>query len=153
MPAWSPEAFEAIRRDILCQRRDRARLREEVLAMRRKMHENLGTRGASELFDLKHDFGGLVDVEFIVQYLVLGYACDYPQLTGNLGNIALLKIAADCGLIPAELAEAAREAYREYRRLQHKLRLNNLDSRVEAAPLAARIAAVRALWKHVFGDS
>ncbi|MFN4148007.1 MAG: bifunctional [glutamate--ammonia ligase]-adenylyl-L-tyrosine phosphorylase/[glutamate--ammonia-ligase] adenylyltransferase [Rhodocyclaceae bacterium] len=147
------DAFEAIRREILCLRRDRAKLRQEVLAMRGKMRENLGSRGATELFDLKHDAGGITDVEFIVQYLILAHACDYPQLTGNLGNIALLKIAADCGLIPDDLAEAARDAYREYRRLQHQRRLNDLDSRVEAAPLAARIAAVRALWQLVFGEN
>jgi glutamate-ammonia-ligase adenylyltransferase len=146
-------AFEQIRCEILRQQRDRAKLRAEVLAMRRKMQENLGTKGASDLFDLKHDFGGLVDVEFIVQYLILAHACDFPQLTGNLGNIALLRIAAECGLIPADLAEVARDAYREYRRQQHQRRLNNLDSRVAAAPHAQRIAAVRALWKHVFGEN
>ncbi len=88
-----------------------------------------------------------------MQYLVLAHACDFPQLTGNLGNIALLRSAAACGLIPAELAERTRDAYREYRRLQHLRRLNNLDSRVDAAPHAERIAAVRTLWKHVFGEN
>ncbi|MCX8086227.1 MAG: bifunctional [glutamate--ammonia ligase]-adenylyl-L-tyrosine phosphorylase/[glutamate--ammonia-ligase] adenylyltransferase [Rhodocyclaceae bacterium] len=146
------EQFEAIRREILCQRRDRAKLKAEVLAMRQKMLDNLATRGNDEVFDLKQDFGGLVDVEFTVQYLILAYACDFPELASNLGNIALLRIAAACGLIPEELAETVREAYREYRRLQHLRRLNHLDSRVAAAPHRARIAAVRALWKHVFGD-
>jgi [glutamine synthetase] adenylyltransferase / [glutamine synthetase]-adenylyl-L-tyrosine phosphorylase len=146
------EAFEKIRCEILCQRRDRAKLREEVLAMRQKMHGSLGTKGESALFDLKHDFGGLVDVEFIVQYLILAHACDHPRLTGNLGNIALLRIAAECGLIPADLAELSRDAYREYRRMQHQRRLNNLDSRIDAAPQAERIAAVRKLWSHVFGE-
>ena len=73
-----------------------------------------------------------------------------PELTANLGNIALLRIAAECGLIPADLAETVRDAYREYRRLQHQRRLNNLDSRIAAAPHAQRIAAVRQLWSHVF---
>jgi glutamate-ammonia-ligase adenylyltransferase len=146
-------AFEAIRREILCQRRDRAKLRDEVLAMRRKMFDNLSSRGDDNVFDLKQDFGGLVDVEFIVQYLILAHACEHPELTGNLGNIALLRIAAAVGLIPADLAEQARDAYREYRRMQHLRRLNDLDSRVDAAPHAERIAAVRALWKHVFQES
>ncbi len=146
------QAFEQIRGEILCQRRDRAKLRTEVLAMRQKMFDNLSTRGNDEIFDLKQDFGGLIDVEFTVQYLVLAHACDFPQLTGNLGNIALLRIAAECGLIPGALAETVRDAYREYRRLQHLRRLNHLDSRVEAAPHAERIAAIRALWKHVFKD-
>jgi [glutamine synthetase] adenylyltransferase / [glutamine synthetase]-adenylyl-L-tyrosine phosphorylase len=145
-------AFEQIRNEILCQRRDRAKLREEVLAMRQKMLDTLSSRGNDEIFDLKQDFGGLVDVEFTVQYLVLAHACDFPQLTGNLGNIALLRIAAECGLVPAGLADTVRDAYREYRRLQHQRRLNNLDSRIAAAPHAERIAAVRALWNHVFGE-
>jgi [glutamine synthetase] adenylyltransferase / [glutamine synthetase]-adenylyl-L-tyrosine phosphorylase len=144
-------AFEAIRTEILCQRRDREKLRGEVLAMRHKMRENLASPDAA-MFDLKHDPGGLVDVEFVVQYLILAHACDFPQLTGNLGNIALLRSAAACGLIPAALAETVRDAYREYRRLQHLRRLNNLDSRIAAAPQAERIAAVRALWSHVFKE-
>jgi len=146
------QAFEQIRCEILCQRRDREKLRDEVKAMRQKMLDNLSTRGNDEVFDLKQDFGGLIDVEFIVQYLVLAHACDHPQLTGNLGNIALLRIAAECGLIPAAQAETARDAYREYRRLQHLRRLNHLDSRIEATPHAERIAAVRALWHHIFGE-
>lgn len=146
------QAFEQIRVEILCQLRDLSHLRGEVLAMRQKMLDNLATRGNDQVFDLKHDFGGLVDVEFTVQYLILAYAHQYPRLTGNLGNIALLRIAAECGLVPAPLAETVRDAYREYRRLQHLRRLNHLDSRVAAAPHAERIAAVRALWKHVFGE-
>lgn len=144
-------AFEKIRCEVLQQRRDRAKLREEVLAMRRKMSDKLTSRGDAEAFDLKHAPGGLVDVEFIVQYLILAHACDHPRLTGNLGNIALLRIAAECGLIPAKLAEEVRDAYREYRRLQHLRRLNNLDSRIAATPVAHHATAVRALWQHVFG--
>ncbi len=143
-------AFEKIRCEVLQQRRDRAKLHEEVLAMRQKMSDKLTSRGDSEAFDLKHAPGGLVDVEFIVQYLILAHACDHPRLTGNLGNIALLRIAAECGLIPATLAEEVRDAYREYRRLQHLRRLNNLDSRIAAAPVAHHATAVRALWRHVF---
>ena len=142
-------AFEAIRCEILCQRRDRAKLREEVLAMRHKMRENLASTDPA-VFDLKQNPGGLVDVEFIVQYLILAHACDHPRLTGNLGNIALLRIAAECGLIPAALAEPTRDAYREYRRLQHLRRLNNLDSRVDATQVADLVGPVCALWKHVF---
>jgi glutamate-ammonia-ligase adenylyltransferase len=142
-------AFEKIRCEILCQRRDRAKLREEVLAMREKMRENLASRDAA-VFDLKQDPGGLVDVEFIVQYLILAHAHEHPQLTGNLGNIALLRIAAASGLIPDALAKGARDAYREYRRLQHLRRLNNLDSRVPVEQVAGLADPVRALWKHVF---
>ena len=121
--------------------------------MRNKMYDAHATKGderATE-FNLKHDPGGLIDVEFIVQALVLGHSRAHPELTANRGNIALLKMAAEAGLIPADLAEAVRDAYREYRRLQHALRLNHAGSRIERALVADKAAAVTALWRHVFG--
>ena len=145
-------AFENIRSEILRQRRDLAELRREVLAMRQKMIDAHGTKAdqSAAVFDLKHDHGGLIDVEFIIQYLVLGYSHQHPELTGNLGNIALLRIAGELGLIPTDLAETVRNAYRDYRRMQHIARLNNAKARVAPAEVAERVAAVRALWRHVF---
>jgi glutamate-ammonia-ligase adenylyltransferase len=144
------EAFEKIRIEVLRKPRDLTELRPEVLAMRKRMLDAHGHK--SPLFDLKHDSGGLIDVEFIVQYLVLGYSHRYAELTGNLGNIALLGIAADLGLISLGLAERVRNAYREYRRLQHGLRLNDAPhSRVDPASVAALRAAVQELWQDVFG--
>ena len=61
--------------------------------MRRRMFA--GHANPTTLFDVKHDPGGMVDVEFSVQYLVLAHAHDHDQLTRNLGNIALLSIAAE----------------------------------------------------------
>ncbi len=121
--------------------------------MRRKMVDAHATAAdqSTEVFDLKHDRGGLIDVEFIVQYLVLGHSHEHPRLTGNLGNIALLKIAGELGLIPADLAETVRNAYRDYRRMQHGARLNNAKARVAPADVAERVAAVRELWRQVFG--
>ena len=145
-------AFEDIRREVLCQPRDLAKLKEDVLAMRQKMHDAHATQGdkRAQIFNLKHDPGGLIDVEFIVQYLVLGYAHEHAALTGNLGNIALLKIAADLSLIPADLANAARDAYREFRHLQHGLRLNFAQATVSPDEIASQMSAVRALWRVVF---
>lgn len=139
--------FEEIRREVLCLRRDPAALRAEVLAMRQKMMDAHANK--SPLFDLKHDRGGLVDVEFIIQFLVLGYAADYPRLTGNLGNIALLGIAGELGLIPADLARCAGDAYRDFRRLQHRQRLNGLASRVPPESVERQRAAVTGLWELV----
>ncbi|MBS1190149.1 MAG: Glutamate-ammonia ligase adenylyltransferase [Rhodocyclaceae bacterium] len=145
------ERFEAIRNEILCQERDLAKLREEVLAMRQKMYDAHASHSDSE-FDIKQDPGGIIDVEFIVQYLVLGHARRHPELTGNLGNIALLRMAAGLGLIPADLAEGTRNAYREYRRLQHIKRLNDSPkSRIDRDSVANHIDAVRRLWEHVLG--
>jgi glutamate-ammonia-ligase adenylyltransferase len=86
-----------------------------------------------------------------VQLLVLAHARRFPDLTANLGNIALLKMAAGHGLIRGELAERCRDAYRAFRRLQHGLRLNGAQyARVPAEQVAAHAEAVRALWDSVF---
>ena len=143
------QAFEQIRRDILCQPRDLDKLREEVTAMRQKMHD--GHPNKTDLFDLKHDSGGIVDVEFMVQYLVLAHAARYPQLTDNIGNLALLKRMAKLGLIPETMASDVADAYRDYRQRQHALRLQGSDkARVERAEISEYAQCVRALWQRVF---
>ncbi len=141
--------FEALREKILRRTRDPAQLAAEIVGMRDKMHAAHPNR--SELFDLKHDRGGMVDVEFTVQYLVLAHAAEHALLTRNLGNIALLGIAAELGLLPGPLAERCRNAYREFRRLQHALRLNGAQyARVPPGEVAAHAAAVRELWQLIF---
>ena len=147
------ERFEAIRIEILRQPRDLAKLREEVVAMRFKMRDAHALNSETE-FSLKHDAGGIVDVEFIVQYLILGHAHAYPELTGNLGNIALLRIAGELGLIDGAQAAAAGDAYREYRRLQHARRLSaSPKAPVPREEVATHIAAVDALWHAVFNTA
>jgi glutamate-ammonia-ligase adenylyltransferase len=142
------EAFEAIRSRILRRARNAEELRKEIIAMREKLHTAHPNK--SGLFDLKHDRGGMIDIEFAVQCLVLGFSSQYPALTGNLGNIALLRIAAQHGLLPPELAERCRDAYRELRRLQHGLRLNGARyARVPPERVAPHAAAVRELWDAV----
>jgi [glutamine synthetase] adenylyltransferase / [glutamine synthetase]-adenylyl-L-tyrosine phosphorylase len=144
------EKFEAIRSRILTRRREREPLKDEIVAMRDRLHA--AHPNTSGLFDVKHDAGGMIDIEFAVQFLVLGFSSEFPSLTGNLGNIALLRMAADHGLIPAELAERAREAYRAFRRLQHSLRLNGAQyARVPRARVPAEAEAVRTLWRNVLG--
>src|SRR5258706_3551381 len=141
--------FERIRTRILERERDPAALARDVLAMREKLHAAHPNK--SGLFDLKHDRGGMIDIEFSVQYLVLAHAHRHPQLTQNLGNIALLKMAAELRHIDPQLAEQCREAYREFRRLQHALRLNGARyARVPPEQVAAKSAAVRRLWTAVF---
>jgi glutamate-ammonia-ligase adenylyltransferase len=144
------ETFEALRREVLCLPRDAARLRDEVRAMREKMHA--GHVNDTDLFDLKHDAGGIVDVEFCVQYLVLRHCAAHPALADNVGNIALLKRTGEAGLIPADIAQAAADAYRELRRQQHAIKLAGADyARVPPAALEGVRDAVRALWSHVMG--
>jgi len=143
-------AFEAERIAILRMPRDVARLAAEVVEMRYKMQA--GHPNQTESFDLKHDAGGMVDIEFIVQFLVLAHASRHPELTRNAGNIALLHIAGELDLIPAALASQAADAYREYRRLQHKVRLTGaLHARIDAVAQVAHRDSVRTLWQRVLG--
>ena len=139
------QMFEHIRSEILRRPRDGAALQQEIATMREKMRA--AQPNSSGLFDLKHDAGGIIDVEFIVQYLVLAHACAHPELTRNAGNIALLKLAGELGLISAYLATAVGEAYREFRRRQHLSRLNDeKHARVPIAEVENHVTAVRQLW-------
>ncbi len=142
------ERFEHIRAEVLRRPRSLPVLRGEVVSMRDTMlaaHPNPGG-----LFDIKHDRGGLIDVEFIVQYLILGHAERHAELVGNIGNLALLKLATHLGLIDRDDAFDVHDAYRHFRQLQHALRLQgDKYARVNGATLAAEIAVVKKLWKAV----
>ena len=144
--------FDAVRSEVLSQQRNIDQLRSEILDMRRKVHA--GHPNANSEFDLKHDAGGMVDIEFIVQFLVLAYAHQHPKLIGNLGNIALLQIAGEMGLIAPEAAQSVGNAYRLLRARQHRLRLDGVEkTRVDLATEPELIAArnaVQALWLGVF---
>ena len=144
--------FDSVRSEVLSQQRNIEQLRSEILEMRRKVHA--GHPNANPEFDLKHDAGGMVDIEFMVQFLVLAYAHQHPKLIGNLGNIALLQIAGEIGLIAPEAAQSVGDAYRLLRARQHRLRLDGaektrVDLDQEPEFIAAR-DAVQALWLEIF---
>ncbi|MGP1614311.1 MAG: bifunctional [glutamate--ammonia ligase]-adenylyl-L-tyrosine phosphorylase/[glutamate--ammonia-ligase] adenylyltransferase, partial [Pollutimonas bauzanensis] len=143
--------FEQIRQQVLLLPRDPQAFKTEVRTMRAKI--GAGHPNRTPDFDLKHDRGGMVDVEFITQYLVLCHSRKYPVLLDNLGNIALLRLAAEAGLIPADLAPRVADAYREFRKRQHALRLQGAEkARVPSDQLLKERAAVRELWNVVIGD-
>ncbi len=142
------QAFEAIRQEVLCMERDPKKLADDVRQMRQKISD--GHPNKSELFDLKHDPGGMVDLEFVTQYLVLCYARTHPELIPNLGNIALLGIAGKLGLIEEDIAQGAIDAYRVLRKRQHALRLQGADkARVPPSEMQTVKSAVRRLWDAV----
>lgn len=144
-------AFERIRQEVLILPRDPEKLGREVRAMRRKIGD--GHPNKTPLFDLKHDAGGMVDLEFVTQYLVLRYAAQEPALIPNLGNIALLGITSTLGLVPASVATEAITAYRSLRKKQHALRLQGAErARVSPQEMTRTRQAVRALWDSVLGN-
>jgi glutamate-ammonia-ligase adenylyltransferase len=137
-------SFERIRTEILRLPRELSALKSSILEMRQKMHD--GHPNDTDLFDIKHDSGGMVDIEFMVQFLVLAYASQHPELTANRGNLALLETAAKLGLIEKGLSDAARDLYRELRSRQHQMRLNNNNAcRIERNRLDT--SSVSSLWE------
>ncbi len=113
--------FETFRRDIIAQPRQWLAVAAEVEGMRKRVLE--GHPNRTELFDIKHDPGGLVDMEFAVQALVLARAHERPELRDDVGTLALAMRAAAAGLVDSAIAAAACDAYRTLRGLQHTLRL------------------------------
>jgi [glutamine synthetase] adenylyltransferase / [glutamine synthetase]-adenylyl-L-tyrosine phosphorylase len=142
--------FEAVRIAVLCAPRDNALLASEILAMRRKVH--VAHRVPTDRFDVKHSEGGMVDVEFAVQYLVLAHSCAMKPLRDNAGNIALLARAETARLLPAGVGTNAATAYRALRHAQHLARLNEASTQLDNTALLAERAAVKALWSAVFTD-
>ncbi len=140
--------FEATRRAVLTAPRDAAALREEVRAMREKVRA--GRPVPAGRFDVKHSPGGMMDVEFAVQYLVLACSAAHPPLQDNKGNIALLQRAESQGLLPPGVGTAAADAYRDLRRAQHRARLDEQATHFDPETLAAQRDAVLALWQTVF---
>lgn len=145
-------AFEKEREAILRLPRDKEKVFKDVCDMRERMLE--GHPNTSDLFDVKHDRGGMVDVEFAVQAMVLAYSHEHPELVNNFGNILLLEMAARAGLIPQDLAQKCVSIYRNYRFIQrkHRLEFGSGAVRVERAEQQDNINAVLELWKSVFGS-
>lgn len=141
--------FDEVREDVITALRDGCSLAREIVAMREKVRQAHPVRGT--MFDVKHSPGGMVDVEFAVQYLVLLHSRTHPELRLNTGNINLLRRAEATGLLTPGMGEAAAKAYRELRQIQHRARLDEAPTQVDAALVAESATAVRALWHHVLG--
>jgi glutamate-ammonia-ligase adenylyltransferase len=136
-----------VRHAVISAPRDAASLKAEIVAMRDKVR--LGHPVKADRFDVKHSPGGMVDAEFAVQYMVLLHTAAYLELADNVGNIALLIRAESVGLLPPGMGQAAANAYRELRRVQHRARLNEEPTDVPMALLASEREAVLALWRVV----
>jgi glutamate-ammonia-ligase adenylyltransferase len=141
--------FEAVRRQVIGQRRDPAKLRAEVREMREKMRSNLDKGGAGR-FDLKQGAGGIVDIEFMVQYAVLRWACDYPDLLSWTDNIRLLETLSRHALLSDDAADRLMDAYRALRAAYHRSALQDQPALVSDDLLAEERHLVRRIWKQTF---
>lgn len=147
-------AFEPIREEVIAKPRDWPKLRDEIVAMRAKVDEGHPNRQRDVLFDIKHDSGGLVDLEFAVQALVLRFAATHPTMRANHGNIALSIRAGELGLVDVNVGAAAAAAYRTLRARQHALRLQGAErAAVPVEQLGPERAAIQTFYKAVFQAS
>lgn len=150
-------AFEGVRAQVLGCERDLGTLRAEVSDMRAKMRDNLGTRAtlagtgpnafdAGAPFDIKQDAGGIVDIEFMVQYAALAWSRDYPGLLEYTDNIRILERLEQVGLLPANDASLLREAYKAYRSAAHRQALQKQAGVIAGDQFVAQRREVLRIW-------
>ena len=139
-------AFDRIRRQVLAQPRDLSRLQAEIAQMREKLRQEHGAQ-ADDGFDLKQGKGGIVDIEFLVQFLVLARSHQFPALTDWTDNVRLLVGLIDSGLLKPEAAYYLREAYLIYRAAAHRLSLQNQPAKVSAERFQKQRRRVEGYWR------
>ena len=151
--AGKPElrtAFEKARRAVLCRARDDATLCREVKEMRERMAATHATPAGESGFDVKHDHGGIVDIEFMVQYWVLRSAQAHPDVTVPRDNVHILEALADAGAIPTERAEFLSSSYRRLLSVEQRLKLMERGTRIAPEELGGLPQAVLKIWNETF---
>lgn len=143
--------FETMRRDLLCTAVRKDTLRQEVAEMREKMRAELGSREPAR-FDIKQDRGGIADIEFLVQYLVLLNASEHPVLVTYPDNVRQLESLVEEGIMAPDLAAELKAAYLDYRARIHRLALEDQPARVSDAEFADQRERVAAVWESEFGS-
>ena len=141
--------FARDRQEILCLSRDPARLKAEVREMRERMAAEKVRHDATQA-DVKHDPGGIVDIEFMVQYWVLRWAHEHPGLTRHTDNIHILEALQAEGRLDPGRARLLAEAYRRYLSVEHRLKLMERGSLADPAELGDWPEKVRGIWDEVF---
>ena len=155
--------FDTVRAQILSQQRDLPKLQKNVREMRHKMVKSLGTKStkggtlptswtADSPFHLKHDHGGIVDIEFIVQFAVLAWSHSHPALTSWTDNIRILEELANAKLISVEHVQQLSEAYKAYRKTLHRQALQKLGNQVSGDQMHNHRKSIIFLWNTLLDD-
>ncbi len=144
------DAFESIRREILGLEREPEQLRSEIVEMREKMRVSLGQCDEGEI-NIKQMAGGMVDIEFMVQYLVLRWASQYPSLMQWTDNIRLLEQLAEEKRVGHQDAEQLKDCYLRYRRRAYHLSLQNRPATVSEREFTEERQQVEAIWQQLMG--
>jgi glutamate-ammonia-ligase adenylyltransferase len=145
------QAFVSLRQEVLTRPRDPARLQAEVRDMRAKMRQHLD-KSRDGRFDVKHGRGGLTDIEFITQYLVLRHAHAHPALVEWPDNWRQTDALVAAGVLLPAQARVLIDSYREYRAWLHARDLQQAESMADDSQFQAARAAVSALWRELLGE-
>jgi glutamate-ammonia-ligase adenylyltransferase len=145
------ERFGKVRREILCLERESEGLRKDVREMRERMRENLD-KTRDRRFDLKQGHGGIADVEFMVQYSVLRWAAQHPELADWTDNVRLLEALARLDLLPGNRAQDLTAAYKELRAAYHRSALQEQPTTIRDDRLVGPRERVRKLWRELMED-
>ena len=146
----SVNAFENFRTEFLCKQRDVEHIKTEVVDMRKKMRDALD-KSNEDCFDLKQGSGGIVDIEFIVQFMVLAYSSQYPELARYSDNAHVLNAVGECGLLSKTQVEKLLEAYQVYRSKYHRLALANESGVINPDCYLQNRNVVKEVWQSIFG--
>jgi glutamate-ammonia-ligase adenylyltransferase len=143
--------FSSLRREILMRKRDVAQLQADVVDMRDKMREAKSSPGKDE-FDLKQGPGGIVDIEFMVQYAVLRWANDYPRLCDHTETLDLLDLMHETGLIDHGQHGVLHEAFSTWLDLSYQLKLNDREPVIAASAHRSLRNQVVEIWRGMFSS-
>jgi glutamate-ammonia-ligase adenylyltransferase len=138
--------FLQIRKNILSRQRERNQLQQEVRDMREKMRKELDKPPAG-MFHLKQGSGGIVDIEFLVQFMMLAYSNDHPALLEWTDNIRILETLGKAGVMSEEESSALCDVYRNLRSRIHQLALQEEKAVVDDAEYAREREIVRQAWQ------
>lgn len=144
------QQFAAIRHEILCQPRDTEQLRQEVVNMRQKMWDALASKDP-KIFNVKKDPGGITDIEFIVQYLILAHAHQHPALVEWSDNIRQLDSLGHANVLSTAEVSRLQDIYRSLRNDTHKRALQEESSTISAEDFVEERDYIKAIWLKYLG--
>jgi glutamate-ammonia-ligase adenylyltransferase len=142
--------FETTRKDVLSRPRKRADLQQEVVGMRDRMRKEL-LKPERGMFDLKQDTGGMVDIEFLVQYLVLLKSYEYPELQKWTDNVRLIQELITTGALDEYTAHILKHAYLIYRAAAHQASLQQKPARAPDEKFSHLRSRVEKIWNAFLG--
>jgi glutamate-ammonia-ligase adenylyltransferase len=154
--------FSALRKELICRSRDIERLHADIIEMREKMREHLSApkrsdtlvaAASAEAFNIKQGQGGIVDIEFLVQFLVLANGLTYPRLADWTDNIRLIEVLSEAGLLSQQEAEQMTIAYQDYRAAAHLSALKQQKEATSVSTFAVYQQQVSQLWARIFAPS